>query len=41
MIKLTFIYFNELVILMSSKRYKAFLQVLSSETKKKKSVQWK
>lgn len=34
MIKLTFIYFNELVILMSSKRQKAFLQVLSSETKK-------
>lgn len=35
MIKLTFIYFNKLVILMSSKRYEAFLQVLSSETKKK------
>lgn len=40
MIKLTLIYFNELIILMSSKRYKVFLQILSSEGGKK-SVRWK
>lgn len=35
MIKLTFIYFNELVILIGSVRQEVFVQILSSEPKKK------
>lgn len=41
MIKLTFIYFNELVILIGSVRQEVFVQILSSEPKKNSAVKMK